>query len=492
VHQAHRCLYRGAPLSLTRDTFRTLDEVIEPPATEDQMSTITTRAELLEWVEQHGIKTVRVGAVDIDGVWRGKRIPVQYFTESVWASGTNICNILFGWDMVDESIPGLSYTGWHTGYPDFNLRPDMTTLTVIPWEPNTAAVVCDIIELDGSPCALSPRQLLRKVIAEANDLGYQPSAAYEFEFYLLRRSPTEISASGFRDLEPLTHGSRTYSLQRGTATEYVLGDIRDQLADAGVYIEACNSEHGPGQFEVNVHYEDALRAADHALVLKNAVKEIAASHGHTATFMAKLNPAWAGSSGHVHQSLRDKNGSPVFASAEHGVLSEVGQQYLAGVVELAKDMTAIYLPTINSYKRSEGGSWAGASATWGKDNRTVAVRAIPSSGVAARVENRVPGADANPYLVIAANLASGLHGIRKGLVPPAPITGNAYAAPNAAEVLLPTTLGAAVDTFLASDVTRTLLGDQFVEHYAATRRWELTQFGKNVTDFEIQRYLEVI
>lgn len=456
------------------------------------MGTVMTRAELLDWVEQHGIRTVRVGAVDIDGVWRGKRIPVQYFTESVWESGTNICNILFGWDMVDEPMPRLEYTGWHTGYPDFNLRPDLSTLTVVPWEPHTAAVICDILELDGTPAVLSPRQLLRRLISEANDLGFRPSAAYEFEFYLLRRSPREIAASGFRDLEPLTHGSRTYSLQRGHATEYVLGEIREQLAKAGVYIEACNSEHGPGQFEVNIHYDDALRAADHALVLKNAVKEIAAVHGHTATFMAKLNSTSAGSSGHLHQSLCDSEDRPAFASEAPGQLSEVGQQYLAGIVELAKDMTAIYLPTVNSYKRTEGGSWAGASASWGRDNRTVAVRAIPSTGTAARVENRIPGADANPYLVIAANLAAGLHGIRKGLVPPREIIGNAYEAPNVDEVKLPANLRDAIEVFASSNVTRTLLGDQFVEHYAATRRWELDQFGKSVTDWEIQRYLEVI
>jgi glutamine synthetase len=457
------------------------------------MSEITTRAELLDYLEKHDIRTVRVGAVDIDGVWRGKRIPVQYFTESVWEKGTNICNILFGWDMVDESLTDLKYTGWQTGYPDFTLKPDLSTLTLTPWEPNAAAVICDIVELDGTLLDISPRQLLKRVVGEAQDMGFEPVAAYEFEFYVLRKGPGELHSTDYRDIEPLTHGSRTYSLQRGTATEYLLGDIREQLATAGVYIEACNSEHGPGQFEVNIHHDDAVRAADHALVLKNAIKEIAASHGHTATFMAKLNPAWAGSSGHVHQSLLSSaDGTPAFASDEPHALSEVGQQYLAGLVALAKDMTALWLPTVNSYKRSEGGSWAGASATWGRDNRTVAIRSIPSSGGAARVENRVPGADANPYLVIAANLAAGLHGIRKGLLAPDETTGNAYEAKNAAEVALPTTLGAAVDAFLASDMTRELLGERFVEHFAATRRWELAQYGKAVTDWEMRRYLEVI
>lgn len=456
------------------------------------MSEISTRAEMLDFLEKHEIRTVRVGAVDIDGVWRGKRIPVQYFSDSVWEKGTNICNILFGWDMVDESLTDLTYTGWQSGYPDITLKPDLSTLTLTPWEPHAAAVICDIIELDGTPLDLSPRQVLQRVVGEAEEMGFAPRAAYEFEFYVLRQSPGQLNATDFREIEPLTYGSRTYSLQRGNATEYVLGPIREQLAAAGVYIEACNSEHGPGQFEVNIHHDDAVRAADHALILKNAIKEIAASHGHTATFMAKLNPAWAGSSGHLHQSLDTADGSPAFASPEINALSETGRQYLAGLVGLAKDLTAIYLPTVNSYKRSEGGSWAGASATWGRDNRTVAIRSIPSTGAAARVENRVPGADANPYLVIAANLAAGLHGIRKGLLPPDETTGNAYEAKNAAETALPATLGAAVDAFLGSDMTRQLLGERFVEHYAATRRWELRQSGKAVTDWELRRYLEVI
>jgi glutamine synthetase len=456
------------------------------------MSEITTRAELLDYLEKHEIRTVRVGAVDIDGVWRGKRIPVQYFSDSVWERGTNICNILFGWDMVDELLPGLAYTGWQTGYPDITLKPDLNTITLIPWEPHTAAVICDIFELDGTPLELSPRQVLHRIIGQAEEMGFTSRAAYEYEFYVLRQPPGQLNAEDFSNIEPLTYGSRTYSLQRGHGTEYLLGDIREQLAAAGVYIEACNSEHGPGQFEVNIHHDDVLRAADHALVLKNAIKEIAASHGHTATFMAKLRPEWAGSSGHVHQSLMSADGSPAFASDEANALSETGRQYLAGLVSTAKDLTAIYLPTVNSYKRSEGGSWAGASATWGRDNRTVAIRSIPSAGEAARVENRVPGADANPYLVIAANLAAGLHGIRKGLVPPAESTGNAYEAANASEVALPTTLSAAVDAFLESDMTRTLLGEQFVEHFAATRRWELAQYGKAVTDWEIRRYLEGI
>lgn len=457
-----------------------------------EQQTVTTVEELKEFVSAHGIKTFKIGAVDIDGLWRGKRIAAPYFLESVATKGTNICNILFGWDVQDQSIPNLKYTGWHTGYPDITLLPDLSTLKLVPWEPGTASVICDIYEMDGSKLDLAPRTVLRRVLEQAEALGYRAMCGYELEVYLLKGTADEIATKGHRELEPFTSGNHTYSVQRDTASEYVLSEIREQLADYGIYIEASNSEHGPGQFEVNMRYCDALAAADGALLLKNSIKEIAAKHGLTASFIAKLSSEWAGSSGHMHQSLVDGTGNIVFANTEDpSRLSAVGEAYMAGVVELAKEMTALYLPTVNSYKRTEGGSWAGSSSTWGYDNRTVAVRAIPSAGAAARIENRIAGADANPYLVIAASLASGLHGIAKGLTPPAPMEGNAYdqAGP---ELALPNTLDAASSVLEGSNTARALLGDAFVDHYVATRRWEVQQFRAQVTEWEIARYLEHI
>ncbi|SCF78218.1 glutamine synthetase [Streptomyces sp. MnatMP-M27] len=453
---------------------------------------ISTVKELENFVAEHNIKTFKVGAVDIDGLWRGKRIAARYFLESVATKGTNICNILFGWDMHDEPIPNLKYTGWQTAYPDITLVPDLGTLKPVPWEPGTASVICDIHEMDGGRLELAPRALLRRIVARASAAGYTPKCGYELEVYLLKGTADQIAANGFRDLEPFTRGNHTYSVQRDTASEYLIGEIREQLAAYGIYIEASNSEHGPGQFEVNMRYCDALAAADGAMLLKNSIKEIAAKHGCTASFIAKLSPEWAGSSGHLHQSLVDAEGGIAFANAEDpSRLSPVGEAYMAGVVDLAKDMTALYLPTVNSYKRTEGGSWAGSSSTWGYDNRTVAVRAIPSAGAAARIENRIAGADANPYLVIAASLGTGLHGISKGLTPPAPMEGNAYekAGP---ETALPNTLEAACGALENSNTARALLGDAFVDHYVATRRWEVRKFHSHVTEWEISRYLEHI
>jgi glutamine synthetase len=451
------------------------------------------KSQLEEFAEEHRIHTFKIGAVDLDGLWRGKRVSRDYFLKSVRDKGTFICNILFGWDMQDEPITDLAYTGYHTGYPDINLLPDLTTLRPVPWEPGVASVICDIYERDGQPVDVSPRNALRSMVSRAESLGYSPIAAYEFEFYLFQGTPRELAAKGWRELQPLSDGHHTYNVYRDTGTEFLIGEVRRQLADYGVFIEASNSEHGPGQFEVNIHYSDALQAADNAMLLKHTIKELAARQGYTASFIAKINPDWAGSSGHVHQSLIGQDGSPAFANpADPKSLSDVGAQYLAGLVEHAADMTALYLPTINSYKRTEGGQWAGSSSTWGVDNRTVAIRSIPGSGASARVENRVGGADANPYLVIAANLASGLDGIERGLTPPAPIEGNAYALPAGQAPLLPTSLHDATDKLQASIFVRKMLGERFVDHFAATRRWEIKQFAATVTEWEVARYLEHI
>lgn len=457
------------------------------------MGSSEARSAAEAFLTEHGITTVRIAGTDIDGLLRGKRIPVNYFLESVWEKGSNIADILFGWDVADEPMPNLTFTGWHTAYPDVTLLPDLSTLRLAPWDPNAATVLCDITRLDGSPLELSPRTLLKNVVEQARTAGYEPMAAYEFEFYVFKQSPEELAAARWRDAEPLTSGSRTYSIYRGTSTEYLIGEIRESLRECGIFIEASNSEHGPGQFEVNIHYSDAVSAADQAVLLKHAVKEIAAKHGHTASFMAKVRPEWAGSSGHLHQSLARLDGSSAFANpADPSSLSSVGLSYIAGLVELGPAFMALYCPTVNSYKRTEGGSWAGSSATWGKDNRTVACRAIPAAGPAARVENRVAGADANPYLVVAANVAAGLHGVVNGLTPPDAVTGNAYEAPEGSAVLLPTSLQEATATLRSSETARKLLGDAFVDHFALTRDWEVRQFSRAVTDWETARYLEMI
>jgi glutamine synthetase len=450
-------------------------------------------SDLRTFVEDNNIHSFKMGAVDLDGLWRGKRVAADYFVESVAQTGSFMCNILFGWDLQDIPIPNLKYTGSHTGYPDVNVRPDMSTLRLVPWEPGVASVICDVFERDGTPAVHSPRQILRSMIERSEAMGLKPVVAYEFEFYLLRGSANELELRGWRDLEPISQGHHTYSIDRDAGTEFLMGDVRRQLADYGVHIEASNSEHGPGQYEVNIHYGDALKAADSAMLLKHTVKEIAAQHGYTATFIAKLKSEWAGSSGHVHLSMVDEEGTPVFSNPEDpGNLSEIGSRFMAGLIANGPAFVPIYLPTTNSYKRVATADWAPTTMTWGVDNRTVAIRSIPSAGTPARVENRMAGADANPYLVIAASLASGLDGIVNELVPPERIVGDGYANLDEKTTAVTMTLADAVNEFTASEVTRKYFGDEFVEHYAALRRWEIEKAAAAVTDWEIARYLEHI
>ena len=467
---------------------------IEAIDMQDNSTATSTHDELEKFVSENNIKTFKVGVVDLDGVWRGKRIPARYFLESVAERGTNICNIIFGWDIQDESVPNLAYTGWDTGYPDVTLLPDLKTLKAVPGEPGVASVICDTYEISGEPAAICPRGILKHVVQRAEKLGYSPVCAYEFEFYLFKGHPTELAAGGWRDLNPITSGSHTYSLVRDTGTEFLIGEIRRRLSEQDIFIEASNSENGPGQFEMNIHYSDALAAADNALRLKSTVKEVAAEAGYTASFMAKINADWAGSSGHMHQSLwNPESGKSAFANPEEpSELSAIGYNYLAGVVETAPEFTALYLPTVNSYKRTEGGQWAGSTATWGLDNRTVAIRSIPSTGSAARIENRVPGADANPYLVIAANIAAGLHGLEQKLTAPKRVEGNAYVLQDDGVKQLPATLDQAVEEFAKSEVAKSYFGEAFVTHYVQTRRWELHKLQTSITDWEISRYLERI
>lgn len=462
------------------------------PTGADAVSGAESDSPLQRFVEANGITVIKAGVVDLDGNMRGKRIEPTHLVEAVNGSGISMCNVVLAWNTQDEVIPGLPYTGWDTGYPDLKVRPDLSTLRLSGEEPGAASVLCDAFEPDGTASPLSPRGILRRVVQRANAAGYSPVCAYELEFYLLHGAPAEQAGRTSTQLESIAAGNQTYSLFRDVKAEAVLADIRSRLRREGVPVEACNSEYGPGQFEINIAYSGALEAADNAVRLKAIVREAAAAAGYTATFMAKLHPEWAGSSGHLHQSLWDtKTGAPIFGNpADPTTLSTVATSYLAGLVETSPELAALYLPTVNSYKRTTAGDWAGSTATWGTDNRTVAIRALPAAGSEARVENRIAGADTNPYLVIAANIAAGLTGIQHSLTPPQQTRTNAYGLAPAKAPPLPQTLEEALTALQNSAIARDWLGERFVEHYTAIKRWELEQQRHAVTDWEIARYLE--
>jgi glutamine synthetase len=436
--------------------------------------------------EEHQIRRVKLGAFDIDATLRGKYISLEKFWSTVHAE-LGFCDVIFGWDIGDVLYDNGKFTGWHTGYPDAHCRIDLESFRLIPWEPGTAFFLLDFTTADGTPLEIAPRQVFQRVLARVAERGYTAHFAAEYEFFIFRETAASLREKHFRDLTPLTPGMFGYSVLRASANADLVVDILEGLAGFDVPLEGFHTETGPGVYEAAITVEKGVRAGDRAALFKAAVKEIAARHHVTPTFMAKWNPNLPGSSGHLHQSVsRTGEGRNLFYD-EQGI-SGLMRQYMAGLVAHLPGLAAVFCPTINSYKRTVPGAWAPVNATWGVDNRTTAVRAIPSGPKSARVELRLTGADINPYLAMAASLAAGLEGIERQLELPPP-TVNAYDA-RAAE--LPRNLAAATELFRKSEVAREWLGEEFVDHYARTREWEVRQHEKAVSDWELARYFESV
>jgi glutamine synthetase len=443
-----------------------------------------------EQFREHKVRRVKLCAVDIDGVLRGKWISLEKFDGM--AEGTmGFCDVVFGWDIGDALYDNVKYTGWHTGYPDATCRIDLQSFRLIPWEPCTGLFLLDFVDREAKPLEIAPRQVLQRVLQRAEGMGYLPKFSVEYEFFMFRETAQSLREKQFANLTPLTPGMFGYSILRASSSAELLLEMLTQLEAFGIPLEGLHTETGPGVFEAAIAVDEGMRAADRAVLFKTAVKEIAGRHGLIPTFMAKWNAKLPGSSGHLHQSLwqhQQHNDINLFATDEAGCIGAVMQQYIAGLVANMPELMACFCPTVNSYKRTVPGAWAPVNATWGIDNRTTAVRAIPSAGKSGRVELRLTGADINPYIAMAASLAAGLDGIERELPLPAPVV-NAYAdqAPP-----LPHTLGEATRKLRESAMARKWLGDEFVEHYAATREWEVRQFEQAVTDWELARYLESI
>jgi glutamine synthetase len=441
-----------------------------------------------EKFRENKIKRVKLAAVDMDGLLRGKWISVDKL-DSIVESTTGFCDVVFGWDIGDVLYDNVKYTGWHTGYPDATARIDLQTFRQIPWEPGTAFFLLDFQDRDGQPLEVAPRQVFQRVLRRAEEMGYSPSFAAEYEFFLFRETAQTLREKHFAQLATLTPGMFGYSVLRASASSELLVEMLTQLEAFDIPLEALHTETGPGVFEAAITADEGIRAADRAALFKTAVKEIAGRHGLIPTFMAKWNAELPGSSGHLHQSLWDiLRNHNLFTATEANCVAPLMQQYMAGLVTYLPELTVCFCPTINSYKRTVPGVWAPVNATWGLDNRTTAIRAIPSTGKSSRVELRATGADINPYIAMAASLAAGLEGVDKKLELPPPVT-NAY---TEAAPALPRTLAEATRRLRESEMARRWLGESFVDHYAATRDWETRQFEKAVTDWELARYLESI
>lgn len=451
-------------------------------------------ADVERLIAERGIEVVKIGGADMDGVYRGKRVLAAQFVEGCHGQGFPQCDVIFGWDIAERPIEGqgLAVGSADTGFADIVMQPDLSTFRPVPWEPPAAAVVCDYVTEAGEPLAISPRQVLRRVVARAQSLGYRPYMAAEFEVRLFRENQQSLRTNDYTGLEPLSPGLNCYSIHHASLDEELIGRIRRMMNDYDVPVEGYNREHGEGMYEMNLRYADAVVAADRAMLFKSGIKEIAGLAGVTPTFMAKYDDQIDGCSGHLHQSLWSLDGERNLfwdASAPHHA-SELLRSYIAGVAATLPELMPLYAPNVNSYKRLVEGSWAPTSVTWGIENRTCALRVILGGEGAARVENRTPGADVNGYLGFAASLAGGLHGIERALESPEPVQGDAYKSNEGPR--LPRTLREAVERLESSDVARDYLGAAFVEHYAAMRRWECDQYDRAVTDWEQRRYFEMV
>lgn len=449
-----------------------------------------THQKLLSDLEVRGINRAKIGGFDVDGVLRGKYVSIDKL-KSALGSGFGFCDVIFGWDIADVLYDNAQVTGWHTGYPDVHAVLDPSTLRDIPWEPNTVALLADFRDAEGGPHPACPRSLLRTVIAKGERLGYSAKFSGEFEFFLFKETPTSLHEKRFAGLTPLSPGMFGYSWVREGQNKALMAAILDGMRAFDIEIEGLHTETGPGVYEVAIRYDDALRAADKAALFKVALKQIAYEHGLSVTFMAKWNADLPGSSGHLHQSLWMDERNVFENAASPDDLPPALRHYIGGQVALMPELTAIYSPTVNSYKRYVPGVWAPLTASWGVENRTAAIRVIGLGTSAARVEYRQTAADINPYTAMAACLAAGLYGIENGIEPPVAARGDASAS-DGSRLGLPRTLAEATRMFGGSPRVREILGDRFVDHYARTRDWEVRQYERAVTDWELKRYFEAV
>jgi glutamine synthetase len=441
--------------------------------------------ELQRRIEADEVDTVVVAFTDMQGRLQGKRLHARYFLDHVVEGGTEGCNYLLAVDVDMNTVGGYAISSWERGYGDMEFRIDYDTIRLLPHLPATVMIQCDLVWMDHSPVDQSPRTILRAQLDRAQELGFVALAGTELEFVVFDNTYEEAWSKGYRDLTPANQYNIDYSILGTTRVEPLLRDIRNTMYAAGMDVESAKGECNLGQHEIGFLYADVMTTADNHAVYKTAAKEIAAQHGKAITFMAKVNER-EGSSCHIHLSLRGTDGSTVFWDDEAGARTPLYDHFLAGVLATMADFTLLYAPNVNSYKRFAAGSFAPTTLGWGTDNRTCAVRLV-GHGAGARMENRLPGGDVNPYLALAAMMAGGLHGLEKELELPPELVGNAYVSD---QPQAPSTLRAARDLFAASDLARHTLGDAVVDHYTNMADVELAAFESSITDWELRRGFE--
>ncbi len=453
---------------------------------------VKTVADARRIVEERDIDYVKIGLHDVDGILRGKYVSRDKFY-SVLENGLAFCDVVLGWDSNDQlyETEDVTFTGWHTGYPDAPVRVVPESCRDLPFEQDrTLFFLC---EFEGEAAALCPRNVLGRVLERAAGMGYEAYAALEYEFFLFNETPDSVREKGYRDLAPLTPGFFGYSVLRNSVHSDLYHGLLQLAQQMDFPIEGLHTETGPGVWEAAIGVDRAANAADKAALFKTFSKVWAQRQGLMATFMAKWSNDYPGQSGHIHLSLQDQAGGSVFFdSKQPHNMSEQQRQFVAGQQRYMPELTALYAQTVNAYSRMVPGFWAPTDATWGVENRTAALRVIEGSEKSQRVEVRLASADANPYLALAAAIGSGLKGIEEGLALGDAVQGNAYDQKHPVEQRLPSTLDQAAAALRQSAAARDLFGDAFVDHYAASRDWECREFRRHVSDWEMSRYFEII
>ena len=430
-------------------------------------------SEILESLKASDIQKVKLAITDIDGILRGKLISKEKFFKSV-NDKLGFCNVVFGWDANDAVYDNSEVTGWHTGFPDSMATIDLETYRNIPWDHDSPFFLGDFHQSEDM-AEVCPRSLLKKIAGQSKEMGFIPKFSNEFEWFNFRETPQSLKEKGGINPTPLTPGMFGYSILRSSQNSEYFNALFDLLTRFNIPIEGIHTETGDGVYEACIEYTDVLEAADRALLFKTGVKEIAYRHDIIASFMAKWNAHLPGCSGHIHQSLWDEKArnNLFFDGKDSNKMSDMLKHYLAGQLHCLPHILPMYAPTVNSYKRLVEGSWAATSVSWGIENRTTALRVI------------------NPYLSMAASLASGLYGIKHKLpLEIDPTQGNEY--DNTSTLPLPRTLADATQSMKSSEVAVELFGESFVNHFIYTREWEWQQFNSKVTDWELKRYFEII
>lgn len=443
--------------------------------------------ELKSQIASGEIDTVLTCIVDMQGRLMGKRFHAEAFLD-IADGETHCCNYLLATDLEMATPDGYASTSWESGYGDYVMKPDLSTLRLMPWLDGTAMCLCDVLDHHHhAPVPHSPREMLKAQVARAADLGFDPMMATELEFFLFQGTADEIAQDGFT-LKPISNYNEDYHILQTSKEEYVMRPIRNHLRQMGVPVEGSKGEAEAGQEELNISYAQALATADHHTLAKHAVKEIAHQHGCAASFLPKWHHDRVGSASHVHQSLW-KGGKNAFHDADrpHGK-SVIMDHYVAGLMKYAADYTYFMAPYINSYKRFAKGSFAPTQAVWSIDNRTAAFRLCGEGTAGVRIECRVPGADVNPYLALAAMLAAGLKGIEEKLPLAAPYRGDAYSEDDQRHI--PRTLRDAREAMMGSQMLKDAFGEEVITHYARAAEWEIEEFNRVVTDYEIARGFE--